>query len=221
MYIIMIGAPGTGKGTVGNILSKDMNLPHISTGDILRQHMANHTGLGKKIENDMVEGLLISDDIVIEIVKKRLMEDDAKAGAILDGFPRTITQARAFQEFLEKDMPEKKVSVIELKVPEEEIIKRIVNRINCPNKNCGEIYNLKTRPPKVEGICDICGSKLQKRDSDKEEIVKKRLEIYRADSKELLDFYEKSNLLYSIYPKDLDEAVQKIENHLKNIEGSN
>lgn len=215
MYIIMLGAPGTGKGTIGKILSEDMNLTHISTGDIFREQINKKTELGKKIENYIENGLLVPDDVVIETVKTRLLEDDVKDGAILDGFPRTVAQAQALKEFLLENNPNQKRIAIELNVPDDEIIKRIVNRVTCSNKTCGAIYNLDTRPPKVVGICDICGSELKRRNDDNEETVRKRLELYHANSKDLLKFYKDNNALYSIYPRQLEEAVKSIKEHLK------
>ncbi len=217
MYIVMLGAPGTGKGTIGKILSKDMGLTHISTGDIFREQINKKTELGNKIESYLANGALVPDDVVIETIKTRLLEDDVKNGAILDGYPRTVMQAEVLRDFLSEHNPNEKRIAIELNVPDDEIIKRIVNRVTCSNKSCGAIYNLQTRPPKVDGICDICNSKLQKRDDDNEETVKKRLEVYHSNAKGLLEFYEKNNALYSIYPKNLDEAVSNIEKHLETI----
>ena len=148
MYIVMLGAPGTGKGTIGKILSEDMKLTHISTGDIFREQINKKTDLGKKIEGYIANGALVPDDVVIETVEARLLEDDVKNGAILDGFPRTAAQAEALKTFLLKNNPTQKRIAIELNVPDDEIIKRIVNRVTCSNKSCGAIYNLDTRPPK-------------------------------------------------------------------------
>lgn len=215
MYIVMLGAPGTGKGTIGKILSQDMNLIHISTGDIFREQIGKKTKLGQEAESYMSKGLLVPDGITIEMVKTRLLENDVKDGAILDGFPRTVVQAEALKEFLTKYNPEQKRIAIELDVPDEEIIKRIENRITCSNKSCGAIYNLETRIPKQEGICDICGSKLKKRDDDNEETVRKRLTVYHSNAKDLLEFYAKNNALYSIYPKDIDKAVESIKEYLE------
>ncbi len=215
MYIVMLGAPGTGKGTIGKILSKDLNLTHVSTGDIFREQINRKTELGKKIEGYIESGALVPDDVVIETVKTRLLEPDVENGAILDGFPRTAAQAEALKYFLKENKPEAKRVAIELDVPDDEIIRRVVNRLICTNKSCGAIYNKETKPPKEEGICDVCGSKLKKRDDDNKETVTKRLEIYRQNSKDLIDFYRVNNALYSIYPKDVDIAVKDIENFLE------
>ena len=215
MYIVMLGAPGTGKGTIGKILSQDLNLVHISTGDIFREQINKETQLGKKIKQYIDNGTLVPDDVVIETVKSRLLEKDVENGAILDGFPRTSMQAEALRDFLKENKPQEKRVAIELDVPDEEIIKRVVNRLICTNKSCGAIYNKETKPPKKAGICDICGSELKKRDDDNVEAVSKRLEIYHQNSKDLLEFYRENNALYSIYPKELEEAVKKIEEFLE------
>lgn len=221
MYIVMLGAPGSGKGTIGKILSEDMRLTHISTGDIFREQISKQTELGKKIESYISNGMLVPDEVTIETVKTRLSEDDVKEGAILDGFPRTVAQAEALRDFLEAKNPSQKRIAIELDVPDSEIVKRVVNRVTCSNKSCGAIYNLETRKPKQEGICDICGSSLTKRADDNEETVSKRLAVYHANSKDLLEFYAKNNRLYSVYPKQLDEAVANIKAYLENDKGSN
>ncbi len=215
MYIVMLGAPGTGKGTIGKILSQDLNLVHVSTGDMFREQINKKTELGKKIQSYMESGNLVPDDVTIETVKTRLLEEDVKEGAILDGFPRTVVQAEALREFLKENKPGAKRVAIELDVPDDEIIKRVVNRLICTNKSCGAIYNKETKPPKKEGICDVCGSELKRRQDDNEETVTKRLGIYHQNSKELIDFYRKNNALYSIYPKDLEIAVRNIKKFLE------
>ena len=214
MYIVMLGAPGTGKGTIGKILSKDLNLVHVSTGDIFRDQITKGTKLGKKIQGFIETGALVPDDVVIETVKTRLLDEDVKEGAILDGFPRTVAQAEALRDFLKENKPGAKRVALELDVPDDEIIRRVVNRLICSNKSCGAIYNKETKPPKKEGICDICGIELRRRHDDNEETVTKRLAIYHENSNDLIDFYRKNNALYSIYPKDLDVAVKDIENFL-------
>ena len=215
MYIVMLGAPGTGKGTIGKILSKDLNLVHVSTGDIFRDQINKGTELGKKIQGYIETGALVPDDVVIETVKTRLLDEDVANGALLDGFPRTVAQANALKNFLKEHKPEAKRVAIELDVPDDEIIRRVVNRLICSNKSCGAIYNKETKPPKQEGICDICGSELKRRDDDNKETVTKRLAIYHQNSKDLIDFYRKNNALYSVYPKELDIAVKDIENFLE------
>ena len=200
MYIVMLGAPGSGKGTIGKILSKDMNLAHISTGDIFREQISNKTELGKQAESYISKGALVPDNVTIKMVETRLSEVDVKDGAILDGFPRTAVQAEALKNFLEENNPMQKRIAIELDVPDEEIIKRIVNRVTCSNKECGAIYNTEFKPPKVKNICDICGGSLIKRKDDNEETVKQRLKVYHETSKDLLKYYQENGLLYTVYP---------------------
>lgn len=215
MYIVMLGAPGSGKGTIGKILSDDLNLVHISTGDIFREQINKETELGKKIKGYIESGALVPDDVVIETVKARLLEKDVENGAILDGFPRTVMQAEALKEFLKENRPNAKRVAIELDVPDDEIVKRVVNRLICTNKSCGAIYNKETKPPKQEGICDVCGSALKRRDDDNVETVSKRLEIYHQNSKDLVEFYRINNALYSIYPKELEIAIKDIKKFLE------
>ena len=216
MYIIMLGAPGSGKGTIGKILSRDLQLKHVSTGDIFREHIANKTEFGKQIEYYMENGILVPDDKAIEVIETRLLENDVKNGAILDGFPRTVIQAGALKEFLAKNNLSENVIAIELNVTDSEIIKRILNRINCSNKKCKAIYNLDTRPSKVEGVCDICGSKLEKRTDDNKETITRRLKIYHQSSKDVIKFYKQNNALYSIHPENSDKAVEDIKEFIKN-----
>jgi len=217
MYIIMLGAPGSGKGTIGKILSRDLKLKHISTGDIFREHISKQTEFGKQIEYYMENGILVPDEKAIEVAEARLLQEDVKNGAILDGFPRTVVQAETLKKFLAENNLSQTVIAIELNVPDEEIIKRILNRINCSNKHCKAIYNLDTRPPKVEGICDICGSKLERRADDNEETIVKRLAIYHESSKDVIKFYKENQALYSIHPENSDEAVADIKEFLNNI----
>ena len=215
MYIVMLGAPGSGKGTIGKILSNDLNLVHISTGDIFREQINKSTDLGKKIKKYLDDGALVPDDVVIETIKTRLLEQDVESGAILDGFPRTVAQAEALRDFFENNKPGAKRVAIELDVPDDEIIKRVVNRLICTNKSCGAIYNKETKPPKVENVCDVCGSPLKRRADDNKETVTKRLKIYHENSTDLINFYRNNNALYSIYPQNLDVAVKSIKEFLK------
>ena len=190
MNIVMLGAPGTGKGTVAKVLAKRLGMPHISTGDMFREQIKNGTELGKEANDYISKGLLVPDELTIRIVKDRLSQPDTENGVILDGFPRTLEQG-------------KRVDLVpELKIPDEVIIQRIINRATCSNKECGAIYNLKYKPSKKEGICDYCGSKLSTRVDDNEQTVKQRLEVYYSNSKELINYYKNENVLYSICPPD-------------------
>lgn len=194
MIIIMLGAPGTGKGTVAGILSKELNIPQISTGDIFRKNISEQTELGKTAKNYMDRGDLVPDEITINMVKNRLEEPDVENGAILDGFPRTIPQAEALKEMLQEKG--RKIDVVlNLTTPKEEIIERITTRRVCSNSDCKTVYNVKLDPPKVEGICDKCGAKLMTRADDTVEAIEVRLENYFKLTNPLTDYYEKEGIL--------------------------
>lgn len=196
MIIIMLGAPGTGKGTVAGILKDKLEIPQVSTGDIFRKHIKEGTELGKLAESYISKGNLVPDDVTIDLIKNRLEEPDVQKGIILDGFPRTVNQAEKLDAILEAKG--KKVDlVINLTTPEEEIIERIVNRRVCSNQECKAVYNIVMNPPKKEGICDKCGHHLVQRKDDNAETVKSRLKNYFEQTSPLVDFYEKSGNLYS------------------------
>ena len=192
MFIVLLGAPGSGKGTAGKILAQDLNLTHISTGQIFRDHMKNNTELGKKIHKYMDNGELVPDEITIEMLIDRLNEPDVENGAILDGFPRNIAQAIKLDEILEKRKSKVDIA-LNIEVPFDEIIKRIVNRRNCVE--CNEIYNTVFSPSKVDGICDKCGGKLYQREDQKPEIVKNRLDVYNQTAEKIIKHYEKTGVL--------------------------
>lgn len=201
MYIVMLGAPGSGKGTAAKILAKKTGLPHISTGDMFREQIKKETELGKLANSYISNGKLVPDEVTIDIVKDRLNWEDAENGVILDGFPRTEIQAKALDEILKQKG--KEITIVpELVIPDKIIIERILNRATCSNKECGAIYNIKFKPPKVEGICDICGSKLVTRTDDNEETIKNRLEVYRKNSKDLIGFYKEKGVLKTIEPEE-------------------
>ncbi len=196
MVIIMLGAPGTGKGTVASILTEKLGIPQVSTGDIFRKHIKEGTKLGKLAESYMSKGKLVPDDVTIGLVENRLEEADVQDGIILDGFPRTVKQAEELDKLLENKG--KKVDVVvNLTTPEEEIIERIVNRRVCSNQECKTVYNLVLNPPKQEGICDKCGHELVQRKDDNVETVKSRLDSYFKETSPLVEYYEKQGNLYS------------------------
>lgn len=207
MVIIMLGAPGTGKGTVAGILTSKLGIPQVSTGDIFRKHIKEQTELGKLAESYISKGQLVPDDVTIDLVKNRLKDSDVQNGIILDGFPRTVKQAEELDKILNKEG--KKVDiVINLTTPEEEIIERIVNRRVCSNQDCKTIYNLVLNPPKQEGICDKCGAKLVQREDDtSEEAIRRRLAIYDEQTSPLVEYYEKKGVLRT-------EEVSTSTNHL-------
>jgi len=190
MYLIMLGAPGAGKGTQAQKLSARLGIPQISTGDMLRQAVSEKTALGMEAKKYMEAGKLVPDEIVIGIVKERLSKEDCKNGFILDGFPRTLEQAKALEEFARVDF------VINIEVPEEILVERITGRRSCPK--CGAVYHVKNKPPKISNRCDLCGSELYQREDDKEETVRKRLETYRKQTLPLIKYYSEKNKLINI-----------------------
>lgn len=206
MIIIMLGAPGTGKGTISKILAKELGIPQVSTGDIFRKNIKEETELGKLAESYLSKGELVPDDVTINIVKNRLEDKDVQEGIILDGFPRTIKQAEELNKILANK--NKKVDmVVNLTTPEKEIIERIVNRRVCSNQACKTVYNLKLNPPKNPDICDKCGHELVVRKDDNEETVKLRLDGYFKQTSPLVNFYEKEGNLFSAV---VSESINKL-----------
>ncbi len=217
MNLILLGPPGAGKGTQAKKIVEKYGIPHIATGDILRDAVAKGTELGKKAKEYMDRGELVPDDIVIGIVKERLQQPDCEKGFLLDGFPRTLKQAEALDEML-KELGKKIDAVIYIDVPEEEIVKRIVNRRTC--RKCGAVYHLIYAPPKEPNKCDKCGGELYQRDDDKEETVRQRFRVYMENTAPLIEYYEKKGLLYRVDgTKSIDEVFAQIEEILKKIAG--
>lgn len=190
MNFIFLGPPGAGKGTLASQVAEEYKIPQISTGDIFRENIKNGTELGKKVKAIMDAGGLVGDDVVLEIVEDRLKKDDCKNGFILDGFPRTIPQAEAFEK-LGID-----IKVVNFEVDNELIIARLSNRRVC--KSCKANYNVKFMPPKVEGVCDKCGGELFTREDDKIESITNRLEVYRKETEPLIGFYRNLNKMTDI-----------------------
>lgn len=206
MVIIMLGAPATGKGTVASVLSQELKIPQISTGDLFRKNIAKKTQLGLLAESYIAQGNLVPDDITIEMVKTRLQEDDTNKGVILDGFPRTIPQAKALDDILAKKNM-KIDMVLNLSTPEEEIIERVVTRRVCSNQECKTVYNTKLNPTKLEGICDKCGSPVITRKDDTVEAVKTRLQEYFEVTKPLVDFYQEKGCLTT---EEVSESINRM-----------
>lgn len=207
MNIIMLGAQGTGKGTVAGFISQEMGWPQISTGDIFRKNISEKTELGVIADSYISKGNLVPDEITVPMVKARLSEADAQNGAILDGFPRTIAQAEKLDEIL-AEVGKKVDLVINLVTPREEIIERMITRRVCTNQECKATYNTKLHPPKVEGICDKCGAALKQRDDDKDpEAINRRLEIYEEKTSPLVEFYKQKGVLRT-------ETVSTAINHM-------
>jgi adenylate kinase len=195
MKIIMLGAPGAGKGTQAKQIAEKYSIPHISTGDIFRANIKNGTELGKKAKTYMDQGLLVPDELTCDLVVDRIKQDDCKNGFILDGFPRTIPQAEALDAALSK-MGEKMDYAIDVDVPDENIVRRMGGRRVC--LNCGATYHIVSIPTKVEGICDKCGSEVVLRDDDKPETVQKRLSVYHEQTQPLIDYYNKQGILKTV-----------------------
>lgn len=214
MIIIMLGAPGTGKGTVAGILQEKLGIPQVSTGDIFRKNIKEQTELGKLANEYISQGKLVPDEVTIDIVRKRLQEKDVEKGIILDGFPRTIAQAKALDKILVKEG--KKVDeVINLTTPEEEIIERIVTRRVCTNPDCREIYNTIMKPTKEEGICDKCGATVIQRGDDTEETVKSRLKTYFTQTSPLIEYYEKQGkLVTELVSKKINKMGKEVAEEL-------
>ncbi len=197
MNIVMLGKPGSGKGTVGKMLSENLGVVHISSGELFRSYIKKAGEIGKEIENYVSQGNLVPDELAIKLVEKRLQEVDCKDGMILDGFPRTVAQAKELDKFF-KERGCKIDIAVELNLTDEDIIERIITRRVCSNVDCREVYNLEFKKPKQEGICDVCGSKLIQRQDDTIETVQKRLENYYKTSAELVEYYKAQDLLYTV-----------------------
>ena len=195
MRLILLGAPGAGKGTQAEMLMKLYNIPTISTGNIFREHISNNTELGQQAKRYMDEGKLVPDELVIELVKDRIVKDDCKNGMILDGFPRTIPQAEALDTMLvELDMPID--YVLNVDVPDSAIVERMAGRTVCPS--CGASYHKINKVETVPGICNECSSNLIQREDDKEETVIKRLEVYHAQTKPLINHYAEQGKVLTV-----------------------
>ena len=195
MKIIMLGAPGAGKGTQAKQIADKYKIPHISTGDIFRANIKNGTELGKKAKEYMDQGALVPDELTCDLVMDRIKQDDCKNGFVLDGFPRTIPQAEALDAALTK-IGEKMEFAIDVDVPDENIVNRMGGRRAC--LNCGATYHIVSIPTKKEGICDRCGSEVVLRDDDKPETVQKRLNVYHEQTQPLIDYYKKQGILKSV-----------------------
>ncbi|MGB4587961.1 MAG: adenylate kinase [Clostridiaceae bacterium] len=215
MRIILLGSPGAGKGTQAQSISNKYSIPHISTGDIFRMNISNGTELGILAKSYMDKGLLVPDNVTIDLVKNRLKEEDTKNGFLLDGFPRTIYQADVLEELL-KEENQKIDAALLIKVPRGFIIKRMTGRRVCPN--CGASYHLEFNPPTQKGICDDCGSSLIQRKDDTEETVQERLDIYDFQTLPLIEYYTQKGILKSV---DGTKAINEVFEEIIEILGDN
>lgn len=208
MKIVMLGAPGAGKGTQAAMICEKYQIPHISTGDIFRSNIKNGTELGKKAKEYMDQGKLVPDELTIQLLLDRVAKEDCAAGYVLDGFPRTIPQAKVLTEALAKT-GEKVDYAVNVDVPDANIVHRMSGRRSCPK--CGASYHTEYIPPKEEGICDACGSDLIQREDDKAETVQNRLAVYHDQTQPLIDYYEKAGVLRTVDgTKDKDEVFRDI-----------
>ncbi len=205
LRVILLGAPGSGKGTQGELISKKYGIPKISTGDILREAVKNRTPLGLKAKEKMDKGELVDDEIIIGIVKERISKNDCKKGYILDGFPRNLNQAKSL-DGMDGGVKE---TVLFIKVPKTEIVKRLSSRLVC--RECGAVYNLISSPPRVSGVCDRCGGKLMRRDDDKPEVVEERFRVYMENTKPVVEYYRKKGTLFEV------DGTGEIEKIFKDI----
>lgn len=200
--IVLLGPPGSGKGTQGEKLSEELGYTRLSTGDMLREAVRNGTELGKKAKEYMDSGALVPNDLIIGLMKEKIAQ--AKGGVILDGFPRTVEQADALAEQLDVDL------ALNLDVDDDELINRLTKRRSCPK--CNAVYHLIYNPPKTEGVCDKCGGELYQRDDDKEETVMNRLKVYRENTMPLIDYYSKKGTLVTIKGVgSIDDIFKKVE----------
>ncbi|MDK6028766.1 adenylate kinase [Ignisphaera sp. 4213-co] len=208
MKLVFIGPPGIGKGTYAKMLNQKYGIPHISTGDIFREEISKGTELGMKIKQYVEKGLLVPDEIVVEVVKSVLQRPECRKGFILDGFPRTIKQAEALDQITTID------AVFLFEAPVEVIIERVSGRLICPN--CGAIYNIKWKPPKVPGICDVCGHKLIRRKDDEPEVVRTRYQVYKQTFQPVIEYYRRKGILIEIdSSRDATIVVADIERILR------
>lgn len=215
MKIIMLGAPGAGKGTQAKRLAEKYAIPHISTGDIFRANIKNKTELGRKAKEYIDQGLLVPDELTCSLVVDRIVKDDCANGYILDGFPRTIPQAHALDEALAR-LGEDMDFAIDVDVPDEAIVSRMSGRRACVG--CGATYHIEFNPPKTEGICDDCGEALILRDDDKPETVQKRLDVYHSQTQPLIEYYKGKGILRKV---DGTQPMDQVFEDILNVLGEN
>ena len=206
VYIVLLGPPGAGKGTQAEKISEVYHLTHVSTGDLFRANIRENTELGKKVKEYTEQGLLVPDSVTIAMVEDRLKKEDCKNGALLDGFPRTIKQAEALDEMLEKTFDAKVTIVPCIDVRTEDLVSRISGRRMCKN---GHVFHVVTKPPKAEGVCDVCGEPLYQRPDDCEATVQTRLDAYEKSTAPLIDYYEQKGVLCRIDGNDEIQNVSK------------
>jgi adenylate kinase len=204
-FIVLLGPPGAGKGTQAKMISEKLDIPHISTGDILRESVKKDTPLSREVKQIMEKGELVSDSLLEKIIRERLNEKDCEKGFLLDGYPRNLSQSETLKSILSEKNIFESVVALEISVPDDEIVKRLKNRRSCPN--CGMVYNLITNPPKKDSLCDGCGSQLVLRDDDKEETVRQRLLVYHQKTEPVIVFFEKYKKLLKVNGNQTPERI--------------
>jgi adenylate kinase len=209
LNIVLFGPPGSGKGTYASRLFEKLGTPHISTGDLIRDEIKSKTDIGRKIEGYTLRGELVPDDVVIELLRRRISQPDCAKGFILDGFPRNVPQAEALDRIAPIGV------VINLDVPDAVIIERLSSRLTC--KSCGAIFNQRFLKPKVEGVCDKCGGQLYVRDDDKPEVVQERLKTYRKQTQPLIEYYKQRKLIETVTNREVDVPPEKIVRQIVQI----
>jgi len=209
LKVVIFGPPGSGKGTYASRLSSKLNIPHISTGDLVRDEIKNQTEIGERINDYSSRGKLVPDSMIYQLLEVRLSQPDCAEGFILDGFPRTIPQAEALEKICTTDL------VINLDVPDAVIIERLSTRLTC--RNCGAIYNERSLKPRTEGRCDECEGQLYKREDDHPNIIQERLKIYRKQSQPLLEYYHTKNQVRNITNKQADLPPEKVVEQIVTI----
>ncbi|AYF53738.1 adenylate kinase [Clostridium botulinum C] len=213
MRMILLGPPGAGKGTQAKLISEKYSIPHISTGDIFRKNISEKTPLGVKAKEYMDKGQLVPDELTIDLVNDRLTHEDCKTGFLLDGFPRTVKQAEALENFLNKNNQSLDTALL-INVPSSFILERMTGRRVCPS--CGASYHIKFNPPKIEGICDVCKAEVIQRKDDTEETVKERIEVYDRQTQPLVDFYASKDQLFVVDgTQSIDQVFETISNHIE------
>ncbi len=211
LFLVLLGPPMSGKGTQAERLTEELGIPHVSSGDLFRDHIKRETELGQKAKNFMDRGELVPDEVTIGMVGERLNREDCSGGALLDGFPRTIPQAKALERILE-NLGASLSAVLSIQVPEEELVERASGRRIC--RQCGRSYHVKFDPPEEPGVCDYDGGELYQREDDQPETVRQRLEVYRKQTSPLIDFYRERDLLSEI---DGDQPIDQVTEEIRNV----
>ncbi|TAL38651.1 MAG: adenylate kinase [Spirochaetes bacterium] len=214
MRVILLGAPGAGKGTISSLLVGKYGIVQVSTGDILRNEVKKASAVGKQAAEYMNAGALVPDEVIMDCIRERLKEPDCAKGFILDGFPRTRAQADALKALL-AGMGLKLDAVVNLEAPEDVLLKRLTSRRTCSNTNCQAIFNIYTKPPRVEGKCDVCGSPVIQRDDETEPVIQARLATYREKTAPLIEYYAKDPEFFSVPCLDAKECFSAIDARLK------